>query len=75
MDALEAYEWYLERSEPAAKAAIKRSPLMWGNFLWGTRRYLLKKFPYAIVYRLHESEIEIVAVAHGKRKPFWRGRL
>lgn len=84
-DALEAYTWYLKQSESAAIAfeseleaariAISRSPLMWGNYLWGTRRYLLKKFPYAVVYRVHETRIEVLAVAHGKRRPFWRNRM
>lgn len=34
------------------------------------------RFPYAIVYReVSEEEVEIVAVAHLKRRPgYWTGR-
>lgn len=40
-----------------------------------TRRLLLARFPYAIVYRLSPSEMIIVAVAHAKRRPgYWRRR-
>lgn len=42
----------------------------------GTRRLPLRRFPYAIVYRDREVEIQIVAFAHHSRKPgywFFRG--
>jgi plasmid stabilization system protein ParE len=40
-----------------------------------TRRLLVNRFPYQVVYRLRESEIVIVAVAHLKRRPgYWRHR-
>ena len=40
-----------------------------------TRRVLMDRFPYQIVYRLLEDEILIVAFAHLKRRPgFWRNR-
>ena len=40
-----------------------------------TRRILLDKFPYQIVYRLRPDELVIVAVAHLKRRPdYWRTR-
>lgn len=86
VDAIEAYDWYAERSPMAADAfqaelerageAICRSPLIWGNYLFGTRRYLLKRFPYLVVYRVVDLRIEIIAVAHGRRRPgFWTHRL
>jgi len=34
-----------------------------------TRRALLVKFPYQVVYRLRPTEIVIVAIAHLKRRP------
>lgn len=41
----------------------------------GTRRYLLPNFPFSFVYRVHNEEIEIVAVAHHWRYPgYWRSR-
>ena len=85
-DVLEAYDWYADRSQIAADAfqeeikragiAIQRNPLLWGNYLFGTRRYLLKRFPYIVVYRLAEDRIEIIAVVHGRRRPgVWKDRL
>jgi hypothetical protein len=42
----------------------------------GTRRIKLPRFPYAVVYRDQPERIEIVAVAHGARRPgYWRERL
>ena len=42
----------------------------------GTRRALLEGFPYAVVYRqVSDDEIEIVAVAHLRRRPkYWANR-
>ena len=40
------------------------------------RRFLLKRFPFAIVYEIRADELLIVAVAHGKRKPkYWQDRI
>ena len=40
-----------------------------------TRRVLVAKFPYHVVYRLTPIEIVIVAIAHLKRRPgFWKNR-
>jgi hypothetical protein len=41
----------------------------------GTRRYLLKRYPYAVIYRELDDLIWVVAVAHGKRRPgYWKSR-
>lgn len=41
----------------------------------GTRRLPLDRFPYTIVYREAEVEIQIVAFAHNSRKPgYWFSR-
>ena len=40
------------------------------------RRAPLYKFPLSIVYRAMPGEIQILAVAHDKRRPqYWLGRL
>lgn len=40
-----------------------------------TRRLLVKRFPYQVVYRIRPDYIAIVAVAHLKRHPhYWRNR-
>jgi plasmid stabilization system protein ParE len=82
----DAFEWYLERSLQAAEsfvhevdsaiALVASSPTIWPRFEAGTRRYILRKFPYNIVYREVPTGIEVVAVAHHKRRPrYWTRRL
>jgi plasmid stabilization system protein ParE len=81
-----AARWYAERSPSAglafsseidaAEDLIARSPEAWPPFQHGTRRFLLRRFPYAVVYRIEPTRILIVAVAHGHRRPaYWRSRL
>lgn len=85
-DALEAHDWYKERSLLAAEAfqielenalsAIQISPGSRAAFRFGTRRYLLQRFPYVVVYRIAKQRIEIVAVAHSSRRPgYWKDRI
>jgi toxin ParE1/3/4 len=41
-----------------------------------TRRVLLRRFPYQVVYHLTPTQITIAAVAHLKRKPqYWKSRV
>lgn len=86
IEVLEAYDWYAERSQDAADAfqeelqeagrAIQRAPERWATYLFGTRRFLLKRYPFVVVYRVGANRIEIVAVAHGRRTPgYWKERL
>lgn len=40
------------------------------------RRFLLSRFPYAVVYVLSEGHALVVAVAHGRRRPrYWASRV
>lgn len=40
-----------------------------------TRRLLVSRFPYQIIYRVRPHEIIVVALAHLKRRPgYWKGR-
>lgn len=81
-----AFDYYRERSPMVAEAfyrelekaqaSIQDSPESWATYLHDTRRFLLDRFPFVIVYHLAEQRIEIVAVAHGYRRPgYWAGRL
>jgi toxin ParE1/3/4 len=57
----DAFEWYLGRSVHAAEAFIREvesavaligsSPGLWPRSEAGTRRYVLRTFPYSIIYR------------------------
>jgi toxin ParE1/3/4 len=45
-------------------------------YLGGTRRVVLRRFPYSIVYLADQGDLLVVAVAHHRRKPgYWRTRL
>ncbi|MHB0958931.1 MAG: hypothetical protein ACYC0X_26630 [Pirellulaceae bacterium] len=49
---------------------------MWASYLSGTHRYLMKRFPFVVIYRVTTDRIEIVAIAHGRRKPgYWKRRM
>jgi hypothetical protein len=40
------------------------------------RKRRFKKFPYGIVFRVHDGEIFVLAVMHLRRKPgYWKDRL
>ncbi|MBI4586708.1 MAG: type II toxin-antitoxin system RelE/ParE family toxin [Planctomycetes bacterium] len=80
-----ANAWYTERSPVAAVAlvteldsaieAIAEQPTRWPRYLHGTRRYLLRRFPYAVVYREKPGSVLVVAFAHCSRRPgYWKGR-
>ena len=81
-----AYLYYLARGLRAAelfrseleraREAIQSAPETCASYLHGTRRYKLRRYPYIVVYRVAESRIEVIAVAHGRRKPgYWAKRL
>jgi plasmid stabilization system protein ParE len=85
LEAQEAYLWYSERSESAGQEFMKEldhaidqiseSSGTWPTYLFGTCRYLLRRFPFLVVYRLQRERIQVVAIAHGKRQPgYWRHR-
>jgi plasmid stabilization system protein ParE len=61
--------------ETAAKE-IEQDPVIWPIYTKNTRRRLLKRFPFAIIYQIEAEEIIIVAVAHSSRKPgYWMDRV
>jgi toxin ParE1/3/4 len=83
---MEAAEFYEKRVEglgldfleefDAAKLAIRTSPQLWSPSRHGTRRYLMHRFPYSVIYLILPDHIWIVAVAHTSRRPFyWKERL
>src|SRR5205085_7709667 len=59
-----------------AISLILRFPEAWPLITRSTRRCRTRKFPYGIVYRITEDEIEIIAVMHLSRQPeYWADRL
>jgi toxin ParE1/3/4 len=84
-EARAARQWYAERSPLAAAVfmeeieratkMIVEAPDRWPGFLHGTRRYLLRRFPFSVIYRVSETSVQVVAVAHAKRRPgYWKTR-
>jgi len=84
-EATEARQWYFDRSPTAAfafdealdlaVAQLAEHPNRWAKYLHGTRHLTLRKFPYVVVYRVAGSAIEVIAVAHEKRRPgYWKSR-
>jgi hypothetical protein len=58
------------------RTLIVEFPEAWAPASASTRRYLLPGFPFQIVYRIRGEEIQIVALAHFKRKAgYWQHRL
>jgi plasmid stabilization system protein ParE len=80
-----AYHWYRERNEIVAKAFLSEldnavehisdEPLRWSSYIDRTRRFLLRKFPFSIIYRHGNETVQILAIAHERRKPgYWKKR-
>jgi plasmid stabilization system protein ParE len=52
------------------------TPEMGPHFVDDTRRLLLSRFPYQLIYLIDRALIVIIAVAHVRRKPgYWRNRI
>lgn len=55
---------------------IGRNPEQCPAYDFGTRRMVLRRFPFFVVFRSRAVGIEIIAIAHGRRRPgYWRERL
>ena len=85
LDYRAAYAWYRERGEHLAdsfEAAVDRAlelitetPGRFAKYDDRHRCYLLRRFPYLIVYRVEDNQVLVVAVAHGRRQPgYWQDR-
>jgi toxin ParE1/3/4 len=83
---LKAAAEYYESAEEGLGEAFLRSvefglrqiqlyPLAWSILFDDVRRYLVPRFPYALVYRIERDRVFILAVAHTRRRPrYWLGR-
>ena len=85
IEILQAVEWYAERSLLATRAFIyelngvivraARSPDTWPRTFGNARRIVFPNFPFDLVFRRSGERIEIVAVAHHRRRPaYWKNR-
>jgi len=81
----QALAWYAERSAVAARAFVQelssmvrlavQSPESWPRGYGKTRHIVFPRFPFDLVFRMKGETIEIVAVAHQRRRPsYWKDR-
>jgi len=84
-EARAAREWYSARNAETAEAftaeldtaihMIDEAPRRWPRYLGETRRYLLRRFPFFVVFREANDRIEVLAIAHARRQPgYWLRR-
>ncbi|HWZ74100.1 MAG TPA: type II toxin-antitoxin system RelE/ParE family toxin [Casimicrobiaceae bacterium] len=81
----EAFSWY-EQQRPGlgeefldvvdeALREIAAYPLRQAVLFRDMRRLLLKRFPYAVFYRVYPGTIAVVACMHARRNPLrWKRR-
>ena len=80
-----AVRWYRERSPKTAARFVAEisavvdkvaaAPKRWIRGVHGTRKAKLPCFPFLIIYRESENAVQILAVAHGRRRPgYWKNR-
>ena len=82
-DMLAAVLWYSEHAPgreetllveiDRALNVVLEAPGRWALFESGTRRFILRKFPYSIIYRVSDVSVTVIAFSHHKREPgYWR---
>jgi toxin ParE1/3/4 len=81
-EAKAAERWYRERNETAsgrfqrelhrAIERISERPEAGTRYVSNTGRVLLRRYPFFVVYRVRGVDLEIVAVAHARRRTgYW----
>ncbi len=76
LDALQGTALALDLQQCIVEAfvAIEEAPSSFPPYVFGTRRYLLRRFPYALVFDAEPAPV-VLALAHAKRRPgYWAGR-
>jgi plasmid stabilization system protein ParE len=81
-----AARWYDERASlrtefveaiDEAIFAIAEAPHRYPAWRAGSnyRKYVVRRFPYVVLYRLREDHVEVLAFAHTRRRPgYWLQR-
>ena len=66
----------LRKDVEAAVRKIQAAPLRWMPYSKRTRRFLIRRFSFLVIFLAQPDRILIVAVAHGKRRPgYWHDRI
>jgi len=81
-----SYQWYESKTKglgedflselESAFKTIAELPDAWPVVKMGFRRFLLRRFPFGVIYRKKSDKIFVVAVMHLSRKPgYWGKRI
>ena len=81
----QAFDFYLEKDPTVAEEFLEQLNLKidWiGQFPQRypvheheTRRVVLQRFPFQVVYTIRDEDIVVIAVAHTRRRPgYWSSR-
>jgi hypothetical protein len=55
---------------------IEESPETWPAYYINLHRFILKRFPFSIIYRIKDNEVQVIAFMHHRRKPlYWKKRI
>ena len=80
-----AFLWYFDRNPVVAQSfqaetehaieVVLENPRRWPRWGKSGRKYVFPRFPFNLIYRVNLGVIEVIAVAHQKRKPgYWKKR-
>jgi toxin ParE1/3/4 len=80
-----AFTWYYVRSPKAAQGFLEEmarileemshSPQLSVPYQSGTKRAIFRRYPYSIIFIPRSERIDVLAIAHAKRRPgYWRKR-
>jgi plasmid stabilization system protein ParE len=65
---------FVAEFERAANLVLD-NPLLGAVFCGTRQRYILRRFPYSIIYQVTAEDLRILAVAHHRRRPgYWAQR-
>lgn len=64
------------RAFRAATGVLRRTPLHYQPVFVEARRLLLRRFPYAVFFEIHDADVVILACLHTSRDPReWQRRV
>jgi len=76
---MSGYVWYEEKAQGLGEEflrmfyaytnKIRRNPLLSPKVYWEFRRNLLRRFPYAIYYRVQDDNVVVFGLFHCARDP------
>jgi len=80
-----AFLWYFDRNPIVAQSfqvetehaieTVLEDPGLWPKSGNSERKYVFPHFPFNLIYRVNLGAVEVIAVAHQKRKPgYWKKR-